>query len=191
MKILTAAEMAATDKRTAEEFGVPPADLMEQAGGAVARLCLRRYANAKRVVVVCGKGNNGGDGLVAARVLQGAGCDVGVVLLGRQSELKGEAAGALERLRAFAVEGGIAPVVVVEILDEAGLGGMLDGAELIVDAVVGTGFRPPLRGLAVAVRDLLDALNVAVVAVDLPSGWDAAFVHNAQIREPILCFGSL
>lgn len=173
MKILTAAEMAATDKRTAEEFGVPLADLMEQAGGAVARLCLRRYANAKRVVVLCGKGNNGGDGLVAARVLQGAGCDVGVVLLGRQSELKGEAAGALERLRAFAVEGGIAPVVVVEILDEAGLGGVLDEAELIVDAVVGTGFRPPLRGLAVAVRDLLDALNVPVVAVDLPSGWDA------------------
>lgn len=176
--ILSAAEMAATDKRTAEEFGVPLADLMEQAGGAVARFCLRRYARARRVVVLCGRGNNGGDGLVAARVLQGAGCEVRVVLLGRQSELKGEAAGALERLRVFAAERGLLPALVVEILDEAGLVGMMEGAELVVDAVVGTGFTPPLRGLAVGVREMLDAVRVPVVAVDLPSGWDADSVEE-------------
>ena len=67
MKILTAEEMGAADRRTAEEFGVPLESLMETAGSAVAAFCLRQYAAASRVVVLCGKGNNGGDGLVAAR----------------------------------------------------------------------------------------------------------------------------
>ena len=77
MEILTAAEMAVVDRRTAEEFGVPVAELMENAGAAVARFCLRQYPAAKRVVVFCGKGNNGGDGLVAARVLAEAGVECG------------------------------------------------------------------------------------------------------------------
>src|ERR1039458_2409041 len=124
MKILSAAEMGATDRRTAEEFGVPLATLMENAGGAVAGFCLRQYAAAERVVVLCGKGNNGGDGLVAARVLAGAGVGVRVVLLGRAEEVKGEAAEALRRLREEA-----AGVVVREVVDEAGLaaGGGLVG----------------------------------------------------------------
>jgi len=188
MEILTAAEMAAVDRRTVEEFGVPVATLMENAGGAVARFCLRRYPAARRVVVLCGKGNNGGDGMVAARVMAGAGVEVAVWLLGRADELKGDAAGALARLRAES-----AGVEVREVADEEGLqrvlgggeniptitlpGGLGDhgapGVELIVDAVVGTGFRPPLRGVAAAVRELVAKAGVPVVAVDLPSGWDA------------------
>ena len=188
MEILTAAEMAAVDRRTVEEFGVPVATLMENAGGAVARFCLRRYPAARRVVVLCGKGNNGGDGMVAARVMAGAGVEVAVWLLGRADELKGDAAGALARLRAES-----AGVEVREVADEEGLqrvlgggeniptitlpGGLGDhgapGVELIVDAVVGTGFRPPLRGAAAAVRELVAKAGVPVVAVDLPSGWDA------------------
>ena len=70
---------------------MPLAKLMENAGTAVARLCLRRYAAAERVLVLCGKGNNGGDGFVAARVLAEAGVDVAVLLLGREDEVKGEA----------------------------------------------------------------------------------------------------
>ena len=77
MEILTSAEMGATDRRTAEEFGVPLAELMENAGAAVAGFCLRQYPAAERVVVLCGKGNNGGDGLVAARVLAAAGVRCG------------------------------------------------------------------------------------------------------------------
>jgi len=188
MEILTAAEMAAVDRRTVEEFGVPVATLMENAGGAVARFCLRRYPAARRVVVLCGKGNNGGDGMVAARLIAGAGVEVAVWLLGRADELKGDAAGALARLRAES-----AGVEVREVADEEGLqrvlgggeniptitlpGGLGDhgapGVELIVDAVVGTGFRPPLRGVAAAVRELVAKAGVPVVAVDLPSGWDA------------------
>src|ERR1700761_37652 len=100
MEILTAEEMGEADRRTAEEFGVPLATLMENAGGAVAEFCLKRYPAVKRVVAICGKGNNGGDGLVAAWRLFRAGVRVRVGLLGRADEVKDEAAVALSRLRA-------------------------------------------------------------------------------------------
>ena len=171
MEILTAAEMAATDRRTADGFGVPLRTLMENAGAAVARFCLRQYSGASRIAVLCGKGNNGGDGLVAARVLAASGRSVRVMLLGELDDMKGEAAAALRALEEDA------PMVPVEaVADETRLDGMrfvLEWAELIVDAVVGTGFKPPLRGTAAAVRDLLIELSTPVVAVDLPSGWDA------------------
>jgi NAD(P)H-hydrate epimerase len=143
---------------------------MENAGAAVAGFCLRQYPAAERVVVLCGKGNNGGDGLVAARVLAAAGLDVEVVLLGRADEVKGEAAAALQRLR------GEAEVAVREVVEEAGLEAVreaVNSAELVIDAVVGTGFKPPLRGLAVAAREMVAQAPAVVVAVDLPSGWDA------------------
>jgi ADP-dependent NAD(P)H-hydrate dehydratase / NAD(P)H-hydrate epimerase len=171
MKILTAAEMGSADRRTAEEFGVPLGDLMESAGGAVAGFCLRLYWAASVVTVLCGKGNNGGDGFVAARVLAGAGWTVRVVLLGRMDEVKGEAAVALRRLRGEASD-----VVLREVIDEDGLkecGDVLGDAELLIDAVVGTGFKPPLRGLAAGLREMIEGLDVPVVAVDVPSGWDS------------------
>jgi NAD(P)H-hydrate epimerase len=166
VKILTAAEMGATDRRSAEQFGVPLADLMENAGRAVAAFCLRRYPKASSITVLCGKGNNGGDGFVAARHLAGAGRSVRVVLLGSANELKGEAAEAFAQL-------GATSVPVLEIIEEIALTDVLEGVELLIDAVVGTGFHPPLRGLAAMVRDLIAGSSVPVVAVDLPSGWDA------------------
>ena len=169
MKILTAAEMGATDRRTTEESGVPLGELMEAAGNAVAAFCLRQYPGATRVTVLCGKGNNGGDGFVAARALVDAGRTVRVVLLGRTDEVKGEAAAALRRLLDKA-----SSVVLDEVRNEAGLKACgLGAAELLVDAVVGTGFKPPLRGVAAALREMIEGLSVPVVAVDLPSGWDA------------------
>ena len=171
MQILTAEEMVATDRRTVEEFGVPLESLMERAGGAVAAFCLRWYGAASQVVVLCGKGNNGGDGFVAARALTQAGQTVRVVLLGRIDEVKGEAATALKRLRSEA-----STVIVDEAVDEATLTAcvpMIEDAGLLIDAVVGTGFKPPLRGLAVSLREMVERLDVPVVAVDLPSGWDA------------------
>jgi NAD(P)H-hydrate epimerase len=171
MEILTSAEMGAADRRTAGEFGVPLETLMENAGGAVAGFCLRRYSAAERVVVLCGKGNNGGDGLVAARIMAAAGVAVAVVLLGGEDEVKGDAAGALRRLRAEAPE-----VLLRAVVDEAGLAGAkqaMGSADLLIDAVVGTGFKPPMRGLAAALRELVAKASAPVVAVDLPSGWDA------------------
>jgi hydroxyethylthiazole kinase-like uncharacterized protein yjeF len=171
MKILTAAEMGVVDRRTAEEFGVPIEALMERAGGAVAGFCLRQYPAAARVVVLCGRGNNGGDGLVAARVLAAAGRTVQVLLLGRADEVKGEAAVALRRFREADPNADLH-----EVVDEAGLkglGNVIRDAELLIDALVGTGFKPPLHGIAVVLREMVEGLDTPVVAVDLPSGWDA------------------
>jgi NAD(P)H-hydrate epimerase len=179
MKILTAEEMGAADRRSVES-GVPVMQLMEHAGAAVARFCLRRFAGDGLVVVLAGKGNNGGDGLVAARRLAAAGCRVRVALLrpneerrssgtplGAAGDVKSDAAVAL---RSAKMQAGVEMRVVS---DEDGLRAALEGAELVVDAVVGTGFKPPLRGLAATAQSLLEATKVPVVAVDLPSGWDA------------------
>jgi NAD(P)H-hydrate epimerase len=172
MKILTAEEMGAADRQSVEA-GVRIAELMENAGGAVARFCLRHYAGEGLVVVVAGKGNNGGDGMVAARHLAEAGRTVRVALLGAVSELKGDPARVFHLLKGDKVVGETSGIEVREIADEAGLKAALDGATLVIDAVVGTGFKPPLRGLAAVAQGLLAETKVPVVAVDLPSGWDA------------------
>ncbi len=176
MNILTAAEMRETDRVTIEDYGVESFALMRAAGAAVARFVLREYAEHKRIVVLCGKGNNGGDGFVAAHDLRQAGRKVTVFLLGRTEDLQGDARQAYELWRGWRGR--------VELLDEPTA---LDGevfqqamthAELCVDAVVGTGVRPPLRGMAAALREILSELDFPVIAVDLPSGWDA------DSREP-------
>jgi ADP-dependent NAD(P)H-hydrate dehydratase / NAD(P)H-hydrate epimerase len=172
MKILTAEEMGAADRRSVEA-GVSVGTLMQHAGEAVARFCLRRFRGDGLVVVLAGKGNNGGDGMVAALRLAEAGRRVRVALLGKASELKGEAERAFYLARVD--KGGAEPsgVEVLEIEDEAGLRAALEGAALVIDAVVGTGFKPPLRGLAATAQKMLAESDVPVVAVDLPSGWDA------------------
>ena len=180
MKILTAAEMRAADTATTEEHGIPSMALMENAGAAVARFVLQEIPEPEpdegnsgiRIVALCGKGNNGGDGFVAARILAEVGCDVAVLLLGHAADVKGDARIALERLSA-------ARVVPVEAAEEAELAKphvaeLLDGADLFLDGVLGTGFRPPMRGVAVALAEWLAAHSeTPVVSVDLPSGWDA------------------
>lgn len=184
MQILTAAEMGAADAATTAEFGVPSMTLMENAGNAVARFVLQELPqierDGRRVVALCGKGNNGGDGLVAARVLAEAGCEVSVLLLGRADEVKGDARTALERLKS-------AELIPMEAPDEAALAtervtDLLDSADLFLDAVLGTGFRPPMRGVAVALGEWLAAHTAApVVSVDVPSGRDS---DSRVIRQP-------
>ena len=166
MMILTAAEMGEADRRSVEA-GVPIATLMENAGRAVARFCDRHFADGKHVTVFCGKGNNGGDGMVAARHLAINGRTVRVALLGKGEELKGDAAAAWVALQ------GVHRLDAWEVSDDAGVKAAVVGAELIVDAVVGTGFKPPLRGLAATAREAISGSEAPVVAVDLPSGWDA------------------
>ena len=103
MKIVTAAEMREIDRITTEKYGVPSLTLMENAGSAVAEFVLQEYPEAKRIGVICGKGNNGGDGLVAARKLHQAGRQVEVLLLADPSELKGDAAAMYKKLPVKAV----------------------------------------------------------------------------------------
>jgi len=171
MKILTADEMRAVDRATAEQYGVPSYQLMLRAGESVAEFVLREYPEHRHICVLCGKGNNGGDGSVTARALARAGCEVCVLALGSWNELQGDAKTANE-----AAAGSLARVISVggeAALDAAEVQQALNSADLLIDAVVGTGFKPPLRGVAAALRDRVNALRVPVVAVDLPSGWDA------------------
>src|SRR5579863_5593202 len=99
MKIVTAAEMRAIDLATSERFGVPSLTLMENAGAAVAEHVIADYGAAQKIVVFCGKGNNGGDGFVAARLLHEKGKSVQVILLANPSDLKGDAAVMYGKLR--------------------------------------------------------------------------------------------
>jgi len=170
MKILTAAEMGAADKRSVEG-GIAIGELMEAAGEAVAAFCLRQYPDAARVMVVCGKGNNGGDGFATARLLASEGVGVRVLLVGRQDDVKGDALVSLNKLKDSTNEDIVGELEADADADE--LAELLGEADLILDAVVGTGFKPPLRGAAVVVQQALSRLKVPVVAVDLPSGWDA------------------
>jgi hydroxyethylthiazole kinase-like uncharacterized protein yjeF len=169
MKVLSAAEMRRTDQVTVDRFGVSSLELMEQAGRAVAGFVLRELPRRRQIVVLCGKGNNGGDGMVAARHLAQAGCTVSVVMLGEPTAVQGDARVMLHRL----------PSAPIAIHEEADLERnpartILENAQLFIDAVLGTGFQAPMRGLAVAGLHLLQRYaRVPVVAVDLPSGWDA------------------
>jgi ADP-dependent NAD(P)H-hydrate dehydratase / NAD(P)H-hydrate epimerase len=184
MKILTAAEMRAADAATTAEHGIQSIALMENAGAAVARFVLQELPHAAsgkmRIVALCGKGNNGGDGFVAARILAEAGSSVAVLLLGRAADVKGDARTALDRLSA-------AKLKTLEAPDEGALAAaqvtqLLEGADLFLDAVLGTGFRPPMRGVAVALGEWLAAHpRVPVLSVDLPSGWDA---DSRGMRQP-------
>ena len=168
--ILTAADMAETDRRTIAE-GISIDTLMENAGAAVARFIERHHAKAINILVLCGKGNNGGDGLAATRALAiNSRRQITLGLLVDPADLKGPPAEAYKDLMA------LRPIVHLRILTD------LDSVEavfaqpydLIIDAVVGTGFKPPLRGTAVFLRDeLARNPDAPVVAVDLPSGWDA------------------
>ena len=110
MKILTADEMRITDKVTTDRFGISSLELMEHAGSATARFILRELPQCRRIVVLCGRGNNGGDGLVAARHLVEAGCAVSVVILGDPTAAHGEVKVNLGRL----------PVTPIVIEEEAG-----------------------------------------------------------------------
>ena len=154
-----AEQMRAIDRWAIEEQGVPSLDLMERAGAALAREA-DDVAPTGPVVVVCGPGNNGGDGFVAARLLRAAGREVRVATTTDLDKYKGDAKANLDRLP------GDGPVPFSETL--------LDGAAVAVDALLGTGFsgevREPVRGAIVA----LNGSDVEVVACDVPSGVDAS-----------------
>jgi hydroxyethylthiazole kinase-like uncharacterized protein yjeF len=156
-----AAEQRALDEWAIGDCGIAGLDLMERAGTGLAELVGKR-APAGRVAVVCGKGNNGGDGLVAARVLRGQGRDVDVLILGAADEYQGDARTNLERL----------PGAPPRPFDA----GALAGAGAIVDAILGTGFagepRAPAARAIEAINDAHDAS--VVVACDVPSGVDAS-----------------
>jgi ADP-dependent NAD(P)H-hydrate dehydratase / NAD(P)H-hydrate epimerase len=168
------------DRATSERFGVPSATLMENAGAAVARFVGSDYPRAERAGIVCGKGNNGGDGFVVARKLVEAGCLVRVLLLCDPEELRGDAAAMFQAMLAKLRLQNNAPVIVREAgeLDSADAAEIFS-ADLIVDAILGTGFHPPVSALYAAAIAKMNASGAPIVAVDIPSGADADAMRPA------------
>jgi hydroxyethylthiazole kinase-like uncharacterized protein yjeF len=156
LELLTAEEMARADRLTIEG-GVPGATLMENAGRAVAEEVSRRFPDAGTVVVLCGPGNNGGDGFVAARYLKERGYKVRLGFNGDSARLPSDAATMAKRW-------GEAP--------EKLSAHLLAGSDVVVDALFGAGLARPIEG---ALGELIDSVNASghpVVAIDVPSGID-------------------
>jgi NAD(P)H-hydrate epimerase len=152
-EILSVAETYAAD-RYAEEHGIATLALMDAAGGAVAEAVHRRWPEAK-VAVLCGPGNNGGDGFVAARELEAWGHELAVALLGKRAALKGDAKVMAERW-----DGLVAPLTPAIFRE----------ADVVVDAMFGAGLSRPLDGAAKETAVALNRSGLPVVAVDVPSG---------------------
>ena len=160
MKLYTADEMSRADGG-AQHLGIPGGVLMERAGVAMAEEIMARY-QARRILVVCGGGNNGGDGFVIARELQGAGIKVSVVAT--KDGYSGDPATNLEVLRNLLV-----PIDGPECL-----GGLLENGDLVVDALLGTGFSGKVREKEAGLIRQINDSPAAVVAVDVPSGVDGS-----------------
>ena len=174
MKIVSAAEMREIDRTTAARFGVSSLALMENAGAAVARFVISEYTNAERIGIVCGKGNNGGDGFVVARKLVEAGRAVRVLLLADPHELRGDAAAMFQNMLRTLESQNIAPVIVQEATGlDSPEAAEIFAADVVVDAILGTGFRPPVSPLYAAAIGKMNGAFAPVVAVDIPSGADA------------------
>jgi hydroxyethylthiazole kinase-like uncharacterized protein yjeF len=162
--VLDSSQMREADRVTIRKLGLPSLVLMESAAGAVTDVIAERFAEARRVVVACGPGNNGGDGLAVARQLRCRGFSVDAALLVAESDLRGDAATQLQLARSFEVP------VHRYASNASRLAGLLRGASVVVDALFGTGLDRPLKGRwAEAVR-MLNAAGAPVVAVDMPSG---------------------
>ena len=171
MRVLNAQQMREADRRTIVDVGLPSIVLMENAGRQVVSAIESAYdtLSSMRVAVLCGRCNNGGDGFVVARTLIEHDVETVVYLLGRAAETTGDARTNLDVLKALSID-------VVEIADatawELHASDVL-GADLIVDALVGTGLTAPLSGLAETIVADVNASPRPVVAIDLPSGLSA------------------
>ncbi len=177
MRVLNSAQMRQADRRTIDDIGIPSLVLMENAGRQAVAAMEAMYADLgdRQVGVLCGRGNNGGDGFVVARTLAQRGVDVSVFLIGRVAEVKGDARTNLEIL-------GRLGITVVEVADSQAWElhfSEVGDCNLIVDAIFGTGLNAPVSGLIESVIADINTSGIPVVAIDVPSGL------SADSHEPI------
>jgi NAD(P)H-hydrate epimerase len=185
MKVLTATQMREADRLTTERYGISSLQLMENAGAAIAEFLREKFSGLaqRKIAILCGKGNNGGDGLVVARLLKEAGCSPEVVLFFNPGAVEGDAAVNLKRWQQS-----LGDLYVVTSSEEwEPVRAELDSADLIVDALLGTGLHGPVEGLLAAVIADVNAVRgkngahhdvktggkgfrTYVVSVDMPSG---------------------
>ncbi len=153
------------DRTAIETHGIPGYTLMVQAGSTIFSILRVRWPDAKKIAIICGLGNNAGDGFVVARLAHVAGLSVAVYMLGRQDKLHGDATTAARAM----FESGVTPL---ERLDE-----VLMGADIIIDAVFGTGLDRPIAGHWREAVEQVNASGSPVIAVDIPSGLHADTGH--------------
>src|SRR5215831_498955 len=171
MRVLNTSQMREADRRTISDIGIPSLVLMENAGRQVVAAIEAVHGDRLdgQIAVLCGRGNNGGDGFVIARTLMQRGVAVSVFLFGRVAEVKGDARVNLEIL-------GRLGLTVVEIADAQAWElhfSEVGECALIVDAIFGTGLNAPLTGLLETVVADVNAAGIPIVSVDLPSGLSA------------------
>ena len=171
MRVLNAAQMRDADRQTIDDIGIPSMVLMENAGRQVVAALEAAYDDLpqKHVAVLCGPGNNGGDGFVVARTLNQRGIDVSVFVVAAMADIKGDARLNMEIL-------GRLGLTAVEISDEQAWDlhfSEISQCDLIVDAIFGTGLRSPLSGMMETVAADVNASGIPVIAIDLPTGLSA------------------
>lgn len=168
MKLVTASQMANIDKRAIQEIGIPGLVLMERAGRAVVKALYEILpdVSGRRIVVVCGKGNNGGDGFVVARLLKEKQALVSAFLLASKDEVRGDALANLQKAIAVGVK-------VQELVDNSQIGTLthvLERSSGVVDAIFGTGFKGAATGIPALAIEAINSSCKPVIAVDIPSG---------------------
>src|SRR5215470_3554124 len=171
MRVLNSAQMREADRRTTEDIGIPSLVLMENAGRQVVAALEAIHSELldRHVAVLCGRGNNGGDGFVVARTLLQRGVDATVFVIGSLAEVRGDAGTNLEIL-------GRLGVTVVEIGDEQSWElhfSEISQCTLIVDAIFGTGLKSALAGMMETIVADVNASSIPIVSIDLPSGLSA------------------
>jgi NAD(P)H-hydrate epimerase len=168
MKLVTADEMKGVDQKAIAVYGIPGMVLMENAGLQVIRAIqeLLVSLSGKRILIFAGKGNNGGDGFVIARHLANNGADPKVFLLGKPEELKGEAAANFHILNKMEIK--IHPLLTEKDLQRVDIA--LLYADLLVDAIYGTGFKGSVLGVAGEAIRMMNSAKKPIIAVDVPSG---------------------
>ncbi|MEN8163245.1 MAG: NAD(P)H-hydrate dehydratase [Acidobacteriota bacterium] len=160
------------DRHTIEDLGVLGLVLMENAATGLVDALRETWPEARKVLILCGRGNNGGDGLAAARHLANGGHQVDLLLLADPEALTPDASTNLAWARAFGLQVGIVDGDDLEVLENRLLG--FDPPDVVVDALLGTGLDRPLEGRLARVVDLLNQSPVPVIAVDVPTGLSGA-----------------
>jgi len=170
MKLVTREEMRELDRRTIEEIGILGLVLMENAGRGTAQIIKKKFEpEKKKVAIFCGRGNNGGDGLVVARYLKNWGWSVKVYLLSEKEKITGDAKVNLEVW--LKMGGELKEIISAEDLHS--IKEEIERFDLIVDALLGTGLKDEVKGISKEAIQLINALGKPVIALDVPSGIDA------------------
>lgn len=183
MKLVTAKEMKEIDNLAQSEYAVPGIVLMDQAAKAVADVIMDEIKDSVKVAIFCGSGNNGGDGFGIARWLRNYGVAVHVLLVGNTENISGDAA---IEMQMYLADGGIVNTIISEedwILAEVNLG----KANIVVDALLGTGFHGELSEAYVNACKLINECNKMVIAVDVPTGVsvDDGIVDKNAVRAEL------